>query len=157
MPWQAIQTFSNHEARVDQELARLGIEHYLPVLSEKRQRFDRRVYVDVPLFPGYTFAQTELSPELKWKLGLYGACAYIGHVSDEEMASIRQMIAGGARRFDMRELTAGTKVVIKHGPLAGIYGTFLRAGRHGRLVLEVNLLRAAVSAEIEERWVQVVR
>jgi transcription antitermination factor NusG len=51
-------------------------------------------------------------------------------------------------------MTAGTKVYIERGPLAGIEGLITRADKGFRLVVSVTLLQRSLSIEIDRDWVR---
>tara|TARA_B100000678_G_C17899706_1_gene378840 strand:- start:420 stop:569 length:150 start_codon:yes stop_codon:yes gene_type:complete len=40
-------------------------------------------------------------------------------------------------------------VEVVHGPLAGVVGRLLRKGAHARLMLSVNLIKQAVSVDVD--------
>jgi len=51
--WYAAYTCANHEKRVAAELGARDVEHFLPLYSSMRRWKDRRVQLQLPLFPGY--------------------------------------------------------------------------------------------------------
>jgi transcription antitermination factor NusG len=51
-------------------------------------------------------------------------------------------------------LKQGTLVKIISGPLAGLEGKVLRAGKHWKFFVEVRLLQRSVSVEIDRRMIQ---
>src|ERR1051325_11703889 len=108
MPWHAIQTMSNREARIDAEISSLGLEHYLPVFREKRKRFGgRKEWVSIPVFRGYTFVQCRPSPELALALAPYGLVRFVGEVSEQEIQDLRLMMATGAKPVERHWFNKG--------------------------------------------------
>src|SRR5438874_523137 len=63
--WYALYTNANHEKRVAVELQARAVEHFLPLYSSVRRWKDRRVTLDLPLFPGYIFARFALRDRLR--------------------------------------------------------------------------------------------
>src|SRR5258706_894959 len=58
--WYAAYTSANHEKRVAVQLGQRSVEHFLPVYDSARRWKDRRVILQMPLFPGYVFVQLAL-------------------------------------------------------------------------------------------------
>src|SRR5258707_7022081 len=63
--WYALYTRAHHEKRVAAELMQRGVEHFLPLYSSVRRWKDRRVTLDLPLFPGYVFVRLVLRDRLR--------------------------------------------------------------------------------------------
>ncbi len=55
--WFALYTCANHEKRVAAQLEVRGVEHFLPLYRSRRNWKDRRLFLDLPLFPGYVFGR----------------------------------------------------------------------------------------------------
>src|SRR5690349_14882453 len=51
--WYAAYTCANHEKHVEYQLRARSVEHFLPVYESMRRWKDRRVKLEMPLFPGY--------------------------------------------------------------------------------------------------------
>ena len=52
---------AHHEKRVAAELGARSVEHFLPLYSSVRRWKDRRVQLELPLFPGYVFVRLPFS------------------------------------------------------------------------------------------------
>src|SRR5437016_7105380 len=63
--WYAAYTSANHEKRVSEQLGMREVEHFLPLYPSVRQWKDRRVKLDMPLFPGYVFVRMALRDRLQ--------------------------------------------------------------------------------------------
>src|SRR5215469_9864109 len=63
--WYAVYTCANHERRVAAELGARAVEHFLPMYGSVRRWKDRRVHLDLPLFPGYVFVRLALRDRLR--------------------------------------------------------------------------------------------
>src|SRR5579859_6864423 len=55
--WFVVWTESRAEKKVASRLAELGLEQWLPTITERRRWSDRWREVVLPLFPGYLFAR----------------------------------------------------------------------------------------------------
>jgi len=58
--WYAAYTRAQHEKSVAAELGMREVEHFLPLYSCVRRWKDRRVQLELPLFPGYVFVRLAL-------------------------------------------------------------------------------------------------
>src|SRR5438445_4024357 len=63
--WFAAYTNANHEKRVAAHFSARGVKHFLPLYSSIRRWKDRRIRLDLPLFPGYIFVHFELTARLR--------------------------------------------------------------------------------------------
>src|SRR5205809_4103 len=63
--WYAAYTCANHEKRVAAELQARAVEQFLPLYSSVRRWKDRRVNLELPLFPGYVFVRLALRNRLR--------------------------------------------------------------------------------------------
>src|SRR6267378_327195 len=63
--WYAAYTSANHEKRVAEQLGVREVEHFLPLYESVRRWKDRRVTLQLPLFPGYIFVHMALRDRLK--------------------------------------------------------------------------------------------
>jgi transcription antitermination factor NusG len=152
--WYAAYIFPNHEKRVAAEIGRRSVESYLPLYCSVRRRKDRRVKLDLPLFPGYVFVHLALKDRLRVlqvagvvRLVGFGSCA--APVPDIEIARIRDILGQGLRTDPYPFLTAGRRVRVKSGPLAGQEGFVVRRKNSTRFVLTVELIRRAIAVEVE--------
>src|ERR1017187_1332676 len=63
--WYAAYTFANHEKGVVQQLERRSVECFLPLYESVRRWQDRRVRLQLPLFPGYIFVRLAFRDRLQ--------------------------------------------------------------------------------------------
>src|SRR2546429_9294699 len=63
--WYVARTSANHEKRVTQQLQERSVENFLPLYESMRRWKDRRMKLQVPLFPGYVFVRLLLRERLK--------------------------------------------------------------------------------------------
>ena len=156
--WYAAYTCANHERRVAEHFGIRSIEHFLPQYESVRKWKDRKVRLALPLFPGYIFVHLALPNRLR-VLEVPGVVRLIGFdskpiaVPDEDLTRVREFLNRGYRAEPhpyLTELTAGRRVRVKSGPLAGMEGVVLRRKNGHRLVISFELIQRAMAAEVAE-------
>jgi transcription termination/antitermination protein NusG len=153
--WYALHTRSRHEKRVREQLAgRPGIKVFLPLWQRRSRWKDRTKTIEIPLFPGYCFAQFRDADQLR-NLRLFGVLELAGPgghpepVPETEIDAIRSLLASGLRYDPHPFLSHGAEVEVVRGPLIGVRGRVVRKDRACHVVLSVALIRQAVSVEID--------
>ena len=152
--WYAIWTRSRHEQVVRSQLERKGVEAFLPTIPRWSRWKDRKKKIDWPLFPGYCFARFD--PQSR--LGILKCTGVVNIVSfngdpapipDLEIESVRTLVQSDLQYDPCPLIREGMVVEVVHGPLKGVVGRLIRKGAHARLILSVNLIGRAVSAEVD--------
>src|SRR5258708_4514565 len=152
--WYAAYTSANHEKRVAEQLAVRDVEHFLPVYDSVRRWKDRRVKLQLPLFPGYVFVcmalrdrlQVQQVPGVAHLVGFGGTPAAL---PEEAIEALRASLERGVRAEPHPYLTVGRSVRLKSGPLAGMQGILLlRRGRF-RVVISIDLIQRSVVVDAD--------
>ncbi|MGB2677798.1 MAG: UpxY family transcription antiterminator [Candidatus Acidiferrum sp.] len=157
--WYAIQSCARHEKCIATELERRGVEHFLPLYRSARQWRDRRVLLDLPLFPGYLFVRLALKEKLK-VLQVRGVVRLVGFsgqpypLPPEEIDALRAGILHGLSVQPHPFLTVGCRVRVMRGPLAGFEGILLRKKKVYRVVLSLSLIAQSATVEVSATDVQ---
>lgn len=152
--WYAAYTSANHEKRVAEQLEARAVEHFLPAYSSVRRWKDRRVTLQLPLFPGYVFVRMELRNRLQ-VLQIPGVARLVGFggmptpLPQDEMDALRAGLAGGLRAEPHPYLNVGRRVRVKQGPLAGLEGILLRWKGNWRVVLSLDLIQRSVAVDVD--------
>jgi transcription antitermination factor NusG len=147
--WYVAYTCANHEKRVAAELEARAVEHFLPLYKSVRRWKDRRVQLELPLFPGYAFVRIALRDRLE-VLKVPGVVRLVGFngsptaLDDEEVESLRRGLAQGVRAEPHPFLTVGRRVRITVGSLTGHEGILVRRKGHLRVVLSVDLIQRSI-------------
>jgi transcription antitermination factor NusG len=161
-PWFALQVKGRRELAVAEYLRGQGYEWFLPLYKCKKQWSDRIKEVESPLFPGYLFCRFD--PQ--WRLPILtipGVIQVVGNnrqpapVDEQEITSIRTLIASGAQNQPWPFLEVGDKVRIESGPLSGLEGLLVEFRGSHRLVLSVTLLQRSVAVELHSAVVKSLR
>ena len=153
--WYAAYTRANHERRVANQLRERGVENFLPQYESIRKWKDRKVRLQLPLFPGYVFVHLALQSRLD-VLKIPGIARLVGFsgrpvpVPEEEFARIHEFLKKGFRATPHRYLETGRRVRVQSGPLEGMEGILIRRKNSRRLVVSLELIRRAMSVEFEE-------
>jgi len=152
--WYAAYTCANHEKGVTQQLERRSVECFLPLYESVRRWKDRRVRLQLPLFPGYVFVRLALRDRLQ-VLGIPSVVRLVGFdrhptpLPVEEIETIRTCLARRQLMSPHRYVRRGQQVRVLSGPLEGLTGTVVRQKNRTRFVISLELLMRSVAVEID--------
>lgn len=152
--WCVAYTSANHEKRVTEQLLQRSVEHFLPLYESVRRWKDRRMKLQVPLFPGYVFVRLPLCERMK-VLQVPGVARLVGFngqpavLADKEIEALRTSTAAHLRVEPHPYLTVGRRVRIQRGVLEGVEGILIRRKNALRVVLSINLIMRSVSVEVD--------
>lgn len=156
--WFALLTRSNFEQTVYKGITGKKIEAFLPKTRRKSQRKDRKLMIEVPLFPGYLFVRSTLDPADQLKiLKTIGAVRLLGNakgavpVPDSQIESLQIMTRANVDLISGSSmlLQKGDPVMILEGPLAGVKGEFTRHKGQGRVIIKIDLLGQYAGVEMD--------
>jgi transcription antitermination factor NusG len=152
--WYAAYTCANHEKRVAEQLAQRSVEHFLPVYQVMRRWKDRKMCLQLPLFPGYVFARLALLDRLRVMqipsvVCLVGSNGRPSALPEEEIERLKASLAHGIRAEPHPFLTVGRRVRIQAGPLRGMRGILLRRKTNLRVVLSIDLLQRSIVVDVD--------
>jgi transcription antitermination factor NusG len=152
--WYAAYTSANHEKRVAQQLQRRSVESYLPLYESVRRWKDRRVRLQLPLFPGYVFVRIALREKLR-VLEVPGVARLVGFdgnptpIPPEDIEVVRACLNGNHAVQPHGYIRRGQRVRVMSGPMAGLTGVVVREGNRARFVVSLELLKRSVAVELE--------
>jgi transcription antitermination factor NusG len=156
MKWYALAVHARRERAAAAALLGVVDDVFLPMQVERRAWSDRIHRVEVPLFAGYLFVRLVLSAEsrvdlLKAKPTIdlvgrrAGARDIAPSIPDDEIASLRTLLAAQRAVDPVERMVPGVAVVVGAGPLQGVRGVVERAvDGQRRLVVQVSLLGRGV-------------
>jgi len=152
--WYAIYTCANHEKRVSGELTARSVEHFLPLYTSVRRWKDRRVQLELPLFPGYVFVRLALCDRLHVVqipsvVRLVGFGGLPAALPDTEMEILRAGFGQSLRAEPHSFLTIGRRVRIGAGPFAGLEGVLKRKKGRLRVVVSLELIQRSVAVDVD--------
>jgi transcription antitermination factor NusG len=159
--WYVAYTSANHEKRVGDQLQHRQVEYFLPLYESLRKWKDRRVKLQMPLFPGYVFVRFVWHERLRVLQvpGVARLIAFDGQpatLKDEEIADLRNSIAAELRVQPHPYLRVGKRVRIRRGALQGVEGILTRKKGLYRVVLSIDVIMKSVSVEVDADDLEVV-
>ena len=152
--WYALYTCSRHEKQVAIQLQQHQVEFFLPLYSSTRRWKDRRVQLELPLFPGYVFVHIALHDRMQ-VLGIPGAVRFVAFrglptvLDKQDVERLRNGLNSGVRAAPHPYLVLGRRVRVVRGPMVGMQGILLRRKHHSRLVLSIDLIMRSIAVEID--------
>ena len=136
-----------------QRLTEQEVEHFLPCYQSVRQWKDRRVTLEMPLFPGYLFVHLPLIERAR-VLTLPNVVSLVGNrnspseISEQEIAWIKQGIKHG-NAMPCPYLKVGQRVVIISGVLSGMQGILVRKQNKTRVVVSLDSISRGYVVEVD--------
>jgi transcription antitermination factor NusG len=160
--WYAVYTCANHEKRIATQFNERSIEHFLPLYEAVRRWKDRRMRIEIPLFPGYIFVHHSLQDRLQI-LQVPGVVRLVGFnnltapLPNEDIETLRRGLKRSSPAEPHPYLTAGRHVRIVRGPFEGLEGILVRRKGKLRVVLSIHLIMRSVAIDVDAADVHVVR
>jgi len=159
--WYAACTRANHEKNVAQQLSERSVEHFLPLYESVRRWTDRRMHLQMPLFPGYVFVRLDLRdrlralqlPSVARLVSFNGAPAAL---PEAEIEALKAGLECGVQAVPHPYLKAGRRVRITRGPLEGLEGIVIRKKNRLRFVISLDLIQRSIQLEIDASSVEPV-
>jgi len=152
--WYAAYTRAQHEKRVAEQLAERTVEHFLPLYASVRRWKDRRVQLNLPLFPGYVFVRLALLDRLR-VLQIPSVVRLVGFgglptaLPDRQVDLLRAGLGGQLRSEPHPFLTVGRRVRVVRGPLTGLEGILRSKKNNFRFVASFELIRSAFAVNVD--------
>ena len=161
--WYVLHTKSRFENVVFDGLYKKSVEVFLPKISVRSKRRDRRMMIRVPLFPGYVFVRTDLDPYHHLEIvKTAGAVRLIGSkegpvpVSDDTVESLKIMVTADQPVQTGYRLQQGDRVMVISGPFVGVTGTFVNYRGKGRVVVNIDALGQYAGVEVDESDIELL-
>jgi len=157
--WYALLTRSRFENIVYESITKKSIETFLPKIKTISRRKDRRVMIDVPLFPGYLFVKTSSDPRHQLRiLKTTGAVRLLGcnngpvPVPSDSIESLKIITGSGMEivKGSITEMSVGTPVMIISGPMAGVKGQFVKYKNKSRVIIKIETMGQFAGVETNE-------
>ena len=152
--WYVIYTYPRHEKSVADQLAQRSVETFLPTFTQVSHWKDRRVKLELPLFPGYVFTRICVNEKLAVISvpSVIRLLAFKGvpvPVSDSEIDAVRSCVGRGGVLVPHRFVAVGERVRVREGPFEGMEGIVVRHSNSCKLVVTIALIQQSVALEIE--------
>ena len=161
--WYVLHTKSRFENVVNEGLIKKSMEVFLPKFQVRSRRRDRKMMIRVPLFPGYLFVKTNLEPvEYLEIVKTVGVVRFIGNkegpvsVPSETIDSLKIMVKGDNTVTTGTRFRKGDRVIVVHGPFAGVIGTFARYRGKERVIVDIEALGQYAGVDVSEEDVEIL-
>lgn len=152
--WYAAYTCANHERQVAKQFGNRGLEYFLPQYEAVHKWQDRRVRLQLPLFPGYVFVRMALRDRLR-ALQVTSVVRLVGFgdepaaLDSQEIETLRNGLQHCRHAQPHPYLAIGKRVRIGYGPLTGLDGILLRRKGKWRLVVSIELIGRAIIVDVD--------
>ena len=153
--WYAAYTRANHERRAHEQFLNRSVDSFLPTYVSVRRWKDRRIRLQMPLFPGYVFVRIPLCERLR-VLEVPCVARLVGFngvpvaINEDEVEGLRRALAQGTYAQPHPYLTVGRRVRVVGGPLQGAVGTLVKRKGNCRVILSVDLIKRSVIVDVSE-------
>lgn len=161
--WLAVWTKPRAEKAVARVLDARAVTCWLPTIRVRRRWSDRWKEVDVPLFPGYLFAQPHVR---SWTslLAIPGVLTIVKRhrtpawIREQQMTDLRsaveRVIVGDREPEIVNDFHAGDLVRVLDGPMAGLTGVVREIRGSRRLLVGLEQIGRALSLSIDAAQVE---
>jgi len=138
---------------VASQLVERDVEHFLPLYCSVRHWKDRRVSLELPLFPGYIFVRLALSERLGVRqipsvVRLVGFGGLPTVLPDDEMEILRAGLCERSRAEPHPFLTVGRRVRITGGSFARLEAVLKRKKNNLRVIVSLELIQRSVAVDV---------
>jgi len=160
--WYVAYTYPRHEKSVTQQLSQKLVEVFLPTFNQTSRWKDRRVRIELPLFPNYVFTRISAKdrarvlsvPSVIRILSFRGVPA---PVSESEIDAIRFCLERGAILEPHQFIAVGERVRVTAGAFEGLEGIVLRHDNNCKLLVSIGLIHRSVTLKIQAELLETVR
>ena len=142
MPWFAIYTRPKNEKKVAEQLFKLGIDVYCPMVTQMNQWSDRKKKVESPLIRSDVFVNLE-EKDRNSVFEVHGIVRYLywlgkpAIIQDNEIELLRDSLKGILSSVEVEGIQPGDSLTITKGPFQGKEGVVSQVEKNKiRLVLK---------------------
>jgi transcription antitermination factor NusG len=161
-PWYAVRVRPRYEKRVAVSLESKGIHTLLPLYVSRRRWCDRVKQIELPLFDGYLFCQT--NPEVRLPvLVTPGVIHFVGSgntpipIDQHEIEELQTLVRAGSAALPWPFMREGDRVRVEEGPLRNLEGILVHNDGTDQVVISVTLLQRSVAVRVDRAWLRPMR
>ena len=159
--WFALQVHTRREKWIAHALRASGKTVCLPLQYNVKEWSDRRMRVELPLFPGYVFCQIDHTSgpsvfEVPGVLSIVGSAARGIPIDPEEAKALQVLELARVNVEPWPCLKTGDRVIVEGGALDGLVGILLESKKNARVVVSMTLLNRAVAVEVDRAAIRPV-
>ena len=157
--WYVIYTKPRREKKLAEYAYKNKISYYLPLIESVKHYDRKKVVYTKPMFTSYLFVKATYDE--KQQLTISGHTVSFIKVKDEDgfLEELRYIQQVRTKKVDItphQYLEKGTWVKFKEGPLKGVIGLVADVKNIKKVVLQVNILRRAISVTAESNLLEVL-
>jgi transcription antitermination factor NusG len=154
LPWIAVVVRPRAEQIAQKGLAGAGFETFVAWHGVRRRWSDRVKVIQENIFPGYVFCRSTFEDRLAVmrQPGVKGVVSFArapAFIPNEEIAAVRQLLDSDLPLGPWPFLSAGQRVRVQHGVLAGLEGTLVRDSTAWRVVVSVEALQRSIAVQVD--------
>lgn len=155
--WYAVYTKPRSEKKLQENLRKIDIETYLPVLSQKRKWSDRVKTVEIPVFPSYLFVCLDYERDslkvLKdsYSVNFVKTSGVPCEIEADDIEMVKFFIESYPEKIRLereRLFQKGKKISIRSGPFAGKTAVIERIKNAYYVIVSIPAVNASVTMEI---------
>ena len=154
--WYAVHTRARHERVVAHRLRELGVNTFLPTVTEVHRWSDRKKSVELPLFGCYVFVKLAPTGDERLRVvSINGVFKFVGArglgtpIAESQIEAVRtligQQITWSAHPF----LQIGQRVRVRGGALDGVEGILLARNDDSTLVVSIDAIQRSLAVRIQ--------
>lgn len=154
--WYAVHTRARHERAVAHRLRELGVNTFLPLVTEVHRWSDRRKSVEVPLFGCYVFVKLPPTGEDRLRvLRIDGVFKFVGvrgvgtPIAETQIDAVRTLIGQQLPWSSHPFLQIGQRVRVRGGALDGVEGILLSRNDDNTLVVSIDAIQRSLAVRIQ--------
>ena len=156
--WFALYIKPQHEFKAKDELEKLSIQNYLPIVTKIKQWSDRKKKIDEPLLKGYIFIFADEKERLN---SLENRCVVKcvsdhgrpAKIPDWQITNLKNMLSHKGEFMVLERLVKGLKVEIVEGPFKGVQGVVQQTETQNQLAVTIELLNRSVIVHLPQESV----
>jgi transcription antitermination factor NusG len=154
--WYAVHTRARHERAVAHRLRELGVNTFLPLVTEVHRWSDRRKSVEVPLFGCYVFVKLPPTGEDRLRvLRIDGVFKFVGvrgvgtPIAETQIDTVRTLVGQQLPWSSHPFLQIGQRVRVRGGALDGVEGILLSRNDDNTLVVSIDAIQRSLAVRIQ--------
>ena len=154
--WYAVHTRARHERVVAHRLRELGVNTFLPVVTEVHRWSDRRKSVELPLFGCYVFVKLAPTGDERLRvLRIDGVFKFVGArglgtpIAESQIEAVRTLIGRQIPWSAHPFLQIGRRVRVRGGSLDGVEGILLARNDDNTLVVSIDAIQRSLAVRIQ--------
>jgi transcriptional antiterminator RfaH len=152
--WWALYTMPRCEKELIRQLRAWQIGCYCPLVPRRNRSPAGRVRTSyLPLFGGYVFLFGNEEQRVRaLTTNCISRCLSVpdGRELCRDLSHTWRLIQSGVPLTPEASLTAGQRVAVRSGPLAGMEGVIVRRQGQSRLIVAVNFLQQGASVSVDD-------